>query len=493
MSVPMKPYGGRGRPPRVMNSSEDKQDPQLNPIAKSIRTDEILGYPLPVRDVDGLPLEKIEAIVKLLSKRYALPRDMCLLAVITAASICCQGVANLEIEEDWKTVLSLYGFVLAKSGAGKDPLEKATFGAISEEEDGLLDMLLSNILDNEGLQRPLIINNDITVRGLIDNLQQTSYGALISTESSKDFAKWNSGEISALNQLFDGQPLRVTRSGPNGYTLKLDQARLSTFWAQQPELFDDFIETKAGKYWLKGGAINRFLFCRPKIDFSAPLPDPATLSMAPLEVFRDRQRELLYQAYGSGRKLDSIRFSPEAKALYKEMAAGIRENSAPGGYFEHTTGHASKIREIIARLAGIFHLFEGLEGDVSVSTLMCAYEVAMHYADYHVAQFTPIPQSVLDANEIDSIIADRYRATSSAFITPDMRFVYFEKLKEILPSHLRKSDRLHDAVRELIKRGRYNVYWLRAATSRSRKRYLDLHPQMAVDLPHGMMYLGEAF
>lgn len=447
------------------------------------------GYTLPTRQIKNLPFPKINKLANRLSSSMAMPYDMMLHGILASATFCVQGVADVFVPGGWTSPTSGVFMLAAPSAAGKTPLEKALFSVPSELEDTLLSKKLGGDFDPDDNNRPLIMIDDVTGTAMIDNLRKVGSAGLISTEAANSLTKLDMQAITAINTLHDGNPLRSSRGGPNGYSIKIEDVKLMMYMGLQDGVLDTILETKKGKAWIDVGSLNRVVFCRPKIDYTAK-PNYAEPDNGELDAFQSRQAELLLQSYARDNVRQLVKFNQEACDYWKVLSDWLRSKCAPGEYFHAVSGHATKLRDIIPRIAAVIHVFEGFEGDITRETLVAASEIVLHYADYHVAQFSQIPQSIYDAEELFEILRERFYSCHGAFIFPEQRYVYLEVVKNILPSRLKKPDRLHDALIALTQQGRIGVCWLRSEKSNTRKRYVDLFPLWTISPPLGLIFDG---
>lgn len=89
-------------------------------------------------------------------------------------------------------------------------------------------------------------------------------------------------------------------------------------------------------------------------------------------------------------------FSVPAQDEWERIFNNIEYSIRPGGEFCEARDYASKVAENIARLAGIFHAFEGYEGTkISVETLRSASNIVLWYANEFVSLFSP-PDPLLE-------------------------------------------------------------------------------------------------
>lgn len=141
-----------------------------------------------------------------------------------------------------------------------------------------------------------------------------------------------------------------------------------------------------------------------------------------------------------------LRFSAAAQGEWEQIFNQIEYAIRPGGAFCETRDYASKVAENIARVAGIFHAFEGCEGtNISVETLRSAAQVTLWYTGEFVRLFSPPgPQDVINnyARLLDQWLIDFAKSTGQLVI-------HRNDLLQIGPNKLRSRDVLNIAVERL--------------------------------------------
>jgi hypothetical protein len=238
--------------------------------------------------------------------------------------------------------------------------------------------------------------------------------AVVSSEASAALEKWLQQDLCNFNSANDGEVIDIARAGDGTFEIP---AILSFLLMLQPELFDKFMDKKGGDLRVLG-LFARFLICRPESLAGQRFDDGAEQSSHFLNVFKRRGRELLLQSYrvmcGEEEAIE-IGFTSEAKRLWFEIHNDIESKQQPGGEFEGMRDHASKMMDIISRVAACFHLFEGYKGGVSAQTLYFAKEICLHSADYYSSQFVRPPEEIRDAIYINNHLS-RYRNINQRFV-----------------------------------------------------------------------------
>ncbi len=157
----------------------------------------------------------------------------------------------------------------------------------------------------------------------------------------------------ALNDLWQGNPIRRTRQGEGAYTLH--GRRLAIHLMVQPGPARAFM---ADPMTGDTGFLPRFLICEPPSTIGTRLHGKMRPENGRLAAFSDRLRTILETALPMdeetrGLKPRVLGLSPEARATLIDFADEIEMRQAPGGDLAHVTGYASKAAEQAARIAGV--------------------------------------------------------------------------------------------------------------------------------------------
>ena len=226
------------------------------------------------------------------------------------------------------------------------------------------------------------------------------------------------------------------------------------------------------------GLFVRFLICRPESLVGQRFDDGADQSTYFLNVFHKRGRELLLQSYRvmyGEEEATEIGFTSEAKRLWFEIHNDIESKQRPGGEFEGMRDHASKMMDIISRVAACFHFFEGYKGGISAQTVTFAKEICLHSADYYSSQFVRPPEEIRDAIYINNHL-NRYR-------TINQRFVKASEVRSAMGiKGLRVASRFASALYQLKTEG-IVTEWCQKIPGRKSIAWLDLYPDAEFYLP----------
>ncbi len=249
-----------------------------------------------------------------------------------------------------------------------------------------------------------IIVDDITPTALGNLLQQGSKNIfMVSTEAG---GLWNGSlgrQPQFLNAAWDSTPILRGRADQD---IAVNDYRLSCHLAlQEPVLTHVFART--GNIAHGSGLTARMLFTQPHSTLGHRTLDYRQVN-ATDRVTRmgDRVRECLQEAAERrrlGKARRTISFSKDSADLFDQIYNQIQSHLGEGMGLNGVAGHAAKIAEQIARIAGMFHAFEWREGPLSCDTLARARNIG----HWHMGQFLrkfgpghPGDQVVIDARVV---------------------------------------------------------------------------------------------
>lgn len=186
--------------------------------------------------------------------------------------------------------------------------------------------------------------------------------------------------LAAFNDLWQGNPIRRTRSGDGHATLY--GRRLAVHLMVQPTVARAFM---ADPLAADTGFLPRFLMCEPPSAIGTRMQANARRDDMALGNFAARLRDILdtpLPMEPETRELQPrvLTLAPEARALLVAFSDAIEAAQAPGGDLAHITGTASKAAEQAARIAGVLTLWRDLEAPkVEARDMADAIELAQFY------------------------------------------------------------------------------------------------------------------
>ena len=374
-------------------------------------------------------------------------------------------------EKELEPELRKYKAEFASWNAQKRGLEKAIESASSkgkheevEKEREKLIWLEQN--EPAKVYAPRMTTKDATPEGIAKHLMNkwpslcnmaAEAGAVFGGHGmAKDKAMRN---FSRINELWEAGKVEVTRSGEDD-SFTVSGGRFSMGLAIQPALIREFFETN-GSGATGSGFFARWLLSFPETTQGTRFEDVETLlteAQTPrIEAFRRHLHGILEQQYtnGKGGKFDNLptlKLSREALEIWVKYLNSVESELVYGGDFEGEGKIAGKNPNNAARLAGLFHLFNG--GDVLDAISGETMQAACRLASWHLYEARrffgeiALPKDDLDAVKLDAWLIAECKATGSNAVGKN------STLQRVSPASLRKADKLTQALDTLERANR---------------------------------------
>src|SRR6056297_2859940 len=359
------------------------------------------GDPYPVHALGPLQAA-VEAVQDMVLAPIAIPAQ----SALAVASLAVQGFANVETLGGPRP-LSLYCLTVAASGERKSSCDTPLMAALREHEKeatkaqrddvqawqnahalwkGERDRILAEAKRGKGVKKvaaqadldalgaepaappsPDRVVTEPTFEGLT-RLYATGQPSLgIFSDEGGQFLgghAMNSDNrqktLTALNDLWQGNPMRRTRAGDGAYTLY--GRRLAVHLMAQPGVARSFMSDPLAA---DSGFLPRFLICEPPSRIGTRLHANMRPDDGALAAFSHRLREILETPLpmdAETRELQPrvLSLGSGARKLLIQFADAIEVAQAKGGNLEHITGTASKAAEQAARISGVLTLWRDL-------------------------------------------------------------------------------------------------------------------------------------
>jgi putative DNA primase/helicase len=492
-----EPASGRDQPIEESPPAGDSEGwPEPQPLAAKIESE---PYPL-----DALPAN-IRAAVEEVAGFVKAPVPMVASSALAALSLAIQAHADAKRLERLHGPIGLFILVIADSGERKSTCDGFFTKTISDYEEDQAEAAKPALKDyraaieaweakrggvKENIRQlakqqkptagmesvlrdlehdkpeapkiPRMLYADATPEALAYGLaKQWPSGGVVSAEAgivfgshgmSKDSVMRNLG---LLNQLWDGKSLTVDRRSTDSFTVR--GARLTVALSvQEPTLREFFI--RSGALARGTGFLARFLVAWPastqgmrQIDPDAP-DGPATWPH--LAAFHRRIAAILAQPVpideDGALNPPMLPLTPEAKEAWVEYHNAIESELRSGGDLHDVRDVASKSADNAARLAALFHVFEGAGGAISLGAFESASLIAawhLHESQRFFGEFA-LPAELADATRLDGWLIDYCQRERTHLVST-------REAQRLGP--IREKDRLAAALRELEELGRVKV------------------------------------
>ncbi|MBB5223420.1 hypothetical protein HNP73_003367 [Amaricoccus macauensis] len=389
--------------------------------------------PLPQEPQPGLPypvaaLGPLQAVVNAVQGMTQAPVALPAQSALAVASLAVQGFANVETLGGDRP-LAIYALTVAGSGERKSTCDKLLMRGLRDFEreqaavyrqalkswkaachalwKALHDAIVASVRGNAGKASQLEAEADLaalgdepvappqpdrtvtepTYEGLTRKFAEGMPSLGIFSDEGGQFLggfamsrDHRQKTLAALNDLWQGNPIRRTRQGDGSLTLH--DRRLAIHLMVQPGVARDFM---ADPRVSDTGFLPRFLVCEPPSTIGTRLHALARDGTEALAAFNVRLGVILrtplpMEAESRALQPRRLALSPEARADLIRFADECELRQAPGGELSSVTGHASKAAEHACRIAGVLTLWRDLDAaSVALEDMACGIELARYY------------------------------------------------------------------------------------------------------------------
>lgn len=252
--------------------------------------------------------------------------------------------------------------------------------------------------------------------------------------------------LAALNDLWQGGPIRRTRAGDGHATLY--GRKLAVHLMVQPGVARAFMSDPLAA---DTGFLARFLICEPPTAIGTRMQANAKHDDIALAAFSKRMLDVL----GTPMPMDpetrelkprTLEMSPAARTLLADFSDVIEAQQARGGALAHITGAASKAAEQAARIAGVLTLWRDLHAPQVQSGDMAD---AIELAQFYLTEASRLASAAVVSAEIDRAETLRQWLLKD-WAEPD---VLVRDIVRLGPNQLRESPKARAALGILEKHG----------------------------------------
>ena len=398
-----------------------------------------VGEAYPVKALGPLR-SAVEAVQGMTQAPVAIPAQ----SALAVASLAVQGFANVQTLGGIRP-LSLFALTIAQSGERKSACDAPLMTALREHEreqsqaqrdatqswinahalwKGEREQIFKEIQKGEGEKRvaaqadlealgkepdkPPSADRTVsepTFEGLTKLLAegQPSLG-LFSDEGGQFLGghamnKENRQKtLAAFSDLWQGNPIRRTRSGDGHATLY--GRRLAVHLMVQPTVARGFM---ADPLAVDSGFLPRFLLCEPQSTIGFRMQANTKRDDIAIDAFAKQMRHILQTEMPMDietRELEPriLKLEPAARALVAAFSDAVEQAQGPGGALAHITGTASKVAEQACRIAGVLTLWENIQAS---EVRMAEMESGVALAKFYLSEASRLASAAVLSSEID--------------------------------------------------------------------------------------------
>lgn len=453
------------------------------------------------------------------------PYSMLASSAISAISLACQALFDVQRSEKLKGPCSSYFLTIAESGERKSTGEGFFTEAIKEyernqvevakpyikeyaaqlgaweakcagtkdkirqcaktgEETGSFEQLLSELISQKPEQHkvPRLTYVDATPEALAFSLfSNWPSGGLISAEGGLVFGSHGMSSSSVvrnlamLNQLWDGNALHIDRKTSDSFSV--DGARLTISIQIQEPALREFL-SGSGDLARGTGFLARFLVVWPESTQGNRPFKEAPKQWPKLGLFNNRLTQILnmpckFDEYGA-LKPSLLNFSADAKLAWIEYHNHIESLLRFGGELSDIRDVASKSADNAARIATLFEVFQNpTSSTISKESFDCAQAITAWHLSESVrffGQFS-MPPEILKMVQLDQWLTNYCKQNKVSLILKSAVLQYG-------PGQLRKKNVLDPVLQDLAIRQRIRVF------NKGKAQYIEINPGL-LEAPNG--------
>lgn len=407
--------------------------PSIPDIVSSPPTDTAWQTPIPIlSSIEHTPPYPIHALPPIIQRAITTyqqygqqPLSLIACSALANVSLACQTLANVARDRMLMSPVSLFFLVVAGSGERKSAADylfsKATrqwqltaraqlapeiqvartlHQAWRVEKDGILAQIrrsasVGNATDIQRKQLvdvvanephvpilPVLFFEDATQEALASHIAQGWPSASLWSDEGGIVMGGHGMQTNAtkfialLNRLWDGKPFIAHRKTSKSFTVA--NRRLTVSLMMQPLILEQML-AKNGGISRQSGFLARSLIAYPESAMGCRYYQEPSETLAALPEFHQRLTDCLDTSLSLDKAgchaLPTLALSPQAKTVWVSFFNTVESGLSHASQWQTIKDFASKAAENVARLAALFHLFAGREGDISVLEIEQATEI----------------------------------------------------------------------------------------------------------------------
>lgn len=432
-----------------------------------------------------------------LQKRVLAPPEMVISSLLAATSIACQSRFSVLLPQGTKVPLSLFIIIVASSGERKTTLDNLALQPIRDFEKSFNDSnktlknqyetdleiwkLKQKVLtskmkktfskgkptdtDEDAVnahtklkpvlaKTPKLIYTDATPEAIAWGMHtHWPSAALVSDEASMVLNGYAGSDLALLNKLRDGDCITIDRRTQESFTIRDTSFSLSLMI--QPGSLQQFMNSQ-GKNARDIGFLSRCLITWPESTQGTRfVTGIQEVNLKNLATFHDRIICILEEGYkNAAAEKATLELSMEATDRYLDFYNNIEADMGNGRYLCDVRDAASKIAETTARMAALFHLYDGCAGKIQVEHFIKARDISYWYLLEFKRIFGAKPEA-----SIEQIEAQLLECWLGVRFNPAIfqQSIAKNQIRKYGPNSLRSRDRLDRALDWLFYMGRITI------------------------------------
>jgi hypothetical protein len=373
-----------------------------------------------------------------------------------AATACCaaaQGMFDVEKPKGGQVGLSMYTLICAKSGERKTVLDNEFFRAFIDMDDELSALEIEHVrqlqsdlrawtrkyralntkyatlskggqdtadIDDQIRQHEMsepeergrmkLVFKDANVQVVKNGLAALPSVAWLSGDSWKLLNEVILPNDADLCEIWSNQRIDVARITTGSFVVM--EPRLTKSLMLQPDKLKGIMAGR-GKESIGSGYMARLLFSYVGTTQGQRLTRFGTVSKACRDRFTANLTALLGQYINGVRASEhtrtTLKFTPKAAYVWLRYFDYVEYEMRESGRYHLATDHASKLADVVARLAGAFHVTERFEGDIGEDCVLAAIALCNEASKDYMEYIVPKDKEGLDALRLYDWMVKQFR------------------------------------------------------------------------------------
>ena len=458
--------------------------------------------------VQALPQKIREAVFEAQAKTKA-PIELVVASALSAVSLTCQDRIRVERFNGLVSPSQLYNMAIAESGERKttndsifikpfrefDDHKQQEFVAkrgnyqvamkVWRTQEKVFLQALSKVYEEGGSELeiqgklqlhqqklpsppkvPRLLYRDVTPEAMLQALQNWPSAGLWSSEAGAILNGRTASNLGIFNELWEKSTLTVDRKSAD--TIRVEGAKLTISLMLQPKAFEKFL-TERGELARDNGFLARCLITHPMSTQGFRMENDWPISNTGISAFYQRIAEILAISNQEDAPCppETLKFSADAKLVCRDFTNYLENRIGPDGDCKEIRDFTSKLADNMARIAALFHYFEGSTGEIQTEIVLNAIQIAEFYlAEFKRIFIKPpaIPEEYSNAFLLESWLWERVWKKGCVIIKKNY-------LRNHGPNPIRVRNKLSDAITVLINANKVQIF-----EDAKRTTFIQLNP-----------------